>query len=351
MSMNLEDELRRLTEPVSAPPTDGAREAITRRRSVLHRRRRTRTAALGGVLMVLVVAGGLVLRARPDTVDTVPATPGPDVAAVTVDGKGGWTPSLTGESPAVSFDGQSSYQVFLRDGNLDGPMVMLFHQGVTDTEEYSDGYVDVPIDDVTGHLAAISPSNFRLDWSPEPDVRATIVARRLDREQVLAFARGLVPRDDDLVGGAPGDPTDVFGFDPAIRPEGITEVDLTAELRRPVERRSVMARGPGQFLGRLVTLDTVIEGPYTHTSLQESGAVDSRVEVQKIKVAGHTGRLFHTNDQIASWRLEVKLAKDTYLEVSIATPVARADVTRLVRHLELLDAAEWEREMARYPGA
>lgn len=356
MNTNLEDHLRRLTDPVAAPPTDRAREAITRRKGVLHRRRQTRNAALGSAFVVLVVAGSLFLRSTAETVDTVPAS-GPDAetVAVSFDGRDGWEPKQTWENidqHSVADSSGSAYQVFLRDGDPGGPTVLLFHEGVSDTEAYDDGYVDVPIGEATGHLATISPTNYRLDWIPAggAEARATIIARHLTREEVLAFARGLVAKDRDLVGGAPGSPDDVFGFDAGTRPEGITEVDLTQEMLRSTVRRQVLAVAPGGFMDIPIDITTVTDGPYTYTSLQESGAVDARIDIRKIRIAGHTGRLFHTNDETGFWRLEVALAKDVRLEISVMSPVDRADLTKLISHLEFLDAPEWERLKDRYPG-
>jgi hypothetical protein len=244
----LEDHLHDLADRVAAPATDAARQTIGHRAGVLRRRRQVRNAAGAGVLALAlaVVAGGLVLRDDPADVEMRPAEPGADdtpgaddaVPALTVDG---WEVVPADEGPPDPAGGEGaatvgSFQVFRGTGGLLGPTVFLRHTPVSDTDGPLTEDERVDVGGTTAYLSSLGPDdNFLLRWQPMGDSAVTLHSWNLSRDDVLAFANGLQPRDEDGTIQYPGS-DDQFGFD---APVSTTEMEELPVLATTVDPSSV----------------------------------------------------------------------------------------------------------------
>ena len=341
MNTNLEDHLRRLTDPVAAPPTDRAREAITHRKQVLHRRHQTRRAVGVGTLVAIVVAGILVLRGGPTgTVDTGLADGGDDdLVALAVDGKGGWEVAQAYEStgtPAFVAHGRDmSVQVFQRAGEPDGPTIFLQQTFPTDTNVY-DAWSDVAIGEFTGHLLKTGTNDYRLEWQRGDDL-VSIYSRGVGEDEVLTFARELDARETDY--GAQPDIHGTLGFDPAYVPAGLSE--QSARKSKQVLNRFVDGRPPGGELGSWWTISILERGPYGFETVQEQGLVAPDAGVAQVRIAGRQATLYDESRTKGTWTLVMPIGDDLQAQVTLAGDAAMA--TELGKHLKLLTRAEWER--------
>jgi hypothetical protein len=250
----LDDHLHRLADQVAAPPTPAAREAIVRRAAVLRRRRRVRHAVGAGVLALAVVGGVLAVKGEPpDDVDMGPAGPGGSgsvsLPALTVD-LPGWTivavedtnvpTDLAGsEDPAWP----DSVQVFRRPGDLTGPSVVVHHIAASDPVGAGPGEVTVAVGDTEAYLRRTGEQSFTLRRKAEDGVAyARVQAFGLSEDEVIAFAGGLRPKDDDV--SFPPRANDEFGFVASSLPEGIEEVQMDpVNEARPGVRRLVLETG------------------------------------------------------------------------------------------------------------
>jgi hypothetical protein len=206
----LDDHLHRLADQLTAPPTPAAREAIVRRAGVLRRRRRVRNAVGGGVLALAVVAGVLAVKGeQPDDVEMGPAGPAGrgsvSLPALTVD-LAGWA-IVAVEDTNVPADvagsedraWQGALQVFRRPGDLTGPSVVLHHQAASDPVVAEPGDLTVAVDDTEAYLRRAGEQSLALRWNADHgDAHAGVQAWGLSEDQLIDFADGLRPKDDDI---------------------------------------------------------------------------------------------------------------------------------------------------------
>ena len=248
----LDDRLHRLADQLTAPPTPAAREAIVRRAGVLRRRRRVRNAVGGGVLALAVVAGVLAVKGeQPDDVEMGPAGPagGGSVSlpALTVD-LAGWA-IVAVEDTSVPADVAGSedptvpIQVFRRPGDLAGPSVVLHHQAASDPVVAEPGDLTVAVGDTEAYLRRTGEQSLTLRWNADQgDAHARVQAWGLSEDQLIDFADGLRPKDDDI--SFPPSADDEFGFVASLLPEGIEEVQINpVNEERPGIRRLVLEAG------------------------------------------------------------------------------------------------------------
>jgi hypothetical protein len=247
----LDDHLHRLADQLTAPPTPAAREAIVRRAGVLRRRRWVRNVG-GGMLALAVVAGALAVNAEQPDVDTGPAGPADggtvSLPALTVD-LAGWA-IVTVEDTDVPSDVAGSedptvhgaLQVFRRPGDLVGPSVVLHHQPVSDPVVAEPGDLTVAVSDTEAYLRRTGEQSLTLRWNAGHGAYARVQAFGLSEDQLIDFADGLRPKDDDI--SFPSSADDEFGFVASLLPAGIEEVPMNpVNEKRPGIRRLVLEAG------------------------------------------------------------------------------------------------------------
>jgi hypothetical protein len=333
----LEDRLNRLADGLIAPPTPEAREAIGHRTGVLRRRRRARQAAGVGALVLAALAGSIAV-----TRDTAPeaqtdfADPHAALPALTLD-VDGWdvveAEETEAETPAAASDG--SVQLFYKAGDAEGPSIVLRHHAAGDPVFPLEGADEeaVVIDEVTGYLQQTGAEDFVLRWAPPVgDNAAEIEARGLTRDEVLAFARRLESRDDELQN--PPLPGDVFGFEATYLPEGLEEEkDAATDERAPVRR---LVAQSASALAEL-TIEASGDAAYwaTVSDLEQSGGPP-----EQLTVMGHPAYLVEHLDAFG-WTVVWQPRAAVTAEMTLSG-IDRAAIDRVVAGLREIDEDEWD---------
>lgn len=248
------DRLHDLADRVSAPASDMARQAISRRTQVLRRRRQARRAIGGGVLALAVVAGTFAWRDddRPADVESGLVAPGEEGSFPDLDAYfPGWEVRPVEDFPDAEWDASGlgvvpgapgSFQVFRRPGELLGPTVVVDHRPASDVIDPEDGFEPVPVGDSQGYLNREGSSRFTLQWyGPGGDNHVTLRSVGLTRDEVLEFADGLRAKDDDIE--FPPGPGDDFGFHATVGPNGIEEDPTEPMQELAAVRRVTLVRG------------------------------------------------------------------------------------------------------------
>jgi hypothetical protein len=346
MNTNLEDHLRRLTDPVAAPPTDRAREAITHRKQVLHRRHQTRTAALGGMFVVLVVAGILALQRDPAE-DQIPAGPDDDGVALTVEGNEViGSQDYTQDPDEIA---QESLQVFGRADDPDGPAIYVRNYEVSDPPgDHGPEYESVPLDGTTGYLEQFGKDSYRLEWRPTSttDSGATIEAWGVPKDEVIDFARRLIPKDKEL--HMPSTKGDMFGFDAEYVPAGLSEQPPTRPSRDALHYRIVSLKVAGDADG-LIGIESLNVGKGGFEKAVRSAKLSKGVTTEDLELAGRHAVLFHRASDASGWQIEVAVTDTVKAQIYISAVDDRAVVDANLAKLKLLNVSEWQELRAAYP--
>jgi hypothetical protein len=334
----LEDRLNRLADGLVAPPTPEAREAIGHRTGVLRRRRRARQAAGVGALVLAAVAGSIAV-----TRDTAPeaqtdfADDGAAVPALTLD-VDGWdvvqAVDTEAETPAAASDG--SVQLFHVPGDGEGPTIVLRHHAAGDPVLPLEGAAeeDVAIGEVRGYLRQTGAEDFELRWAPPlGDNAAEIEARGLARDEVLAFARGLESRDDEIQN--PPLPGTVFGFDATNLPEGVEEDAGALASDEPALARRVVAESASASAE--LTIEATGEAAYraTLSDLELSGK-----PAEPLTVMGEPGFAVEHPDEFR-WTVIWQPRPATTAKL-VLSGVDRAMIDGIVSGLREIDEDEWD---------
>jgi hypothetical protein len=333
----LEDRLNRLADGLIAPPTPEAREAIGLRTGVLRRRRRARQAAGVGALVLAAVAGSIAV-----TRDTAPeaqtdfADPHAALPALTLD-VDGWdvveAEDTEAQTPAAASDGV--VQLFHKAGDVDGPTIALRHQAAGDPVLPLEGADEdaVTIGEVTGYLRQTGAEDFVLRWAPPlGDNAAEIEAHGLARDEVLAFARRLESRDDELQN--PPLPGDVFGFEATYLPDGLEEdtVPVTADEPAPA-RRLVAERASARAE---LTIEASGDVAYWATvdDLQSAGPAE------QVTVMDHPAFLAGRPDELG-WTVVWQPRGATTARITFSG-VDRSEIDKVVAGLREIGDDEWD---------
>lgn len=345
MTPPLEDRLNRLADGLVAPPTPEARQAIGARTGVLRRRRRARQAAGVGALVLAAVAGSIAVtrdtapEAQMDFADDGAALP---ALALDVDG---WdvvaAENTEAHTPVAASDG--SVQLFHVPGDVEGPTIALRHHAAGDPVLPLEGADEdeVTIGEVTGYLEQTGAEDFVLRWAPLGDNAAEIEARGLARAEVLAFARRLESRDDEL--GYPPLPGDEFGFEATYLPDGLKEdaaLDAPDELARArrlvAENASAMAE---------LTIEASGDAAYwaTVTDLEQSVGL-----AEQLTVMGQPAYLVEHTDE-SRWTVVWQPRAATTATIML-TGVDRATIDGVVAGLREIDEDEWDALVTAHDG-
>ena len=346
----LEDHLHDLADRVSAPATDAALQAVGRRTGVLRRRRQVRYAAGAGVLMVVVVAGGMALRGHRADIEAGPVASGRygsdgsdgAVPALTVD-LDGWELVRAEERPPdqvhvedAAFEG--ALQVFHRRGDLVGPSVYLTHTPAADAAVGADVAAQsqtVDIAGAPGYLYSPGTDSYELSWNAVGDSVVSLRSWGLSEEEVLAFARGLQPKDGDGQIVYPPASEDQFGFVATDAPDGLVEVDLPPVIRTPSNARVVELAQDAAT----VQLQTW-RGNERDFETDLGDLLRSTDQVEQLSVMDHTGVVFTLAEDettVVTWRPD-----DTTVASLVATGVDPATLDDLLASVRELSEEEWQ---------
>ena len=342
---SLDDDLRRLADQLTAPPTSEARQAIVRRAGVLRRRRRVRNAVGGGLLALAVVAGAVAVTAgQSHDVEMDPGGPARTGAAplpaLTLD-LAGWA-IVSANDLSVSSDVapaeedpayQGSLQVFRHPGDLTGPSVALFHGPASDAVQAEPGDRTVAVGGAEGYLRQTGERSFTLRWTVvSGDSHATLQAWGLGEDQVLDFAAGLRVKDDDIMN--PPGPDDEFGFVATRHPEDVEEVPMSpVNPKRPGLRLLDLEAGARTAH---VVIDEGGEEAFEAKLadlLETAGEVDAMTVLKRPAVA-----VEHPDD--GSWSL-IWRQTDEALVVATLTGVDRATVADVAGGVREIPDDEW----------
>ena len=360
MSMDLDDlesRFHTLADDLSAPATDDARVAIGRRSRVLRRRRHTRRAVGSTFVVVALVAGIAALQNRlgedGGPQDGDPAGP-PDVSAgQPPSGLPTWTVDAPGWRVTAAHDGVDGpepenfgpnlLQVFRTGDDLLGPTVVVRHVEGSDMATAPDGSDTVLIGPAEGSIDEVGAGRFAVRWNPgNGDSSAQVDSIGLTRDEVLAFAEGLVPIDDDIA--YPAGPGDRFGFEATELPSGIEEVGAMevggealdvrlVELRRGALDASIMADHRGEPAFEAQFADLLIYAERT----------------EQVDIEGHSAYVFEgnvcgctprpsINDTLILWR-----DGDAWVQVTVTALGSElpATVDEVVASLRQISEEEW----------
>jgi len=203
-ALSLEDllpaALDRLADELQQPLAPDARSTIRRRAEALRRRRRAQRAVAMGAIAAATVAVGMWLRVGDAVVQTAPeATTQPEPVLPKGDGR---LPRITVRNDLLQevwrsdvVDGRTS-QFFDQTDHVKRPTVKVLY-GKTESIAlpFTPGVPLEPVD-VGGVPAQLQtgPTSTLLAWNPTADTTILVDARRLSRDDLLRFARGLHPR-------------------------------------------------------------------------------------------------------------------------------------------------------------
>jgi hypothetical protein len=251
---DVEDRLHRLADGLEAPATTTALLSIDRRTRSLRRRRLVGVAAAMGVVVASTV-GGLTVFASDGSSDIdveVQDPAGEDgLPAFTLD-LDGWQVIAARDEPDVAWgigpplpadDSTEALQVFRVPGDPAGPSISVHHVS-TDGLAGVQLEVDVTVGGRPGR-AQVQDGAVTVVWRiHDGRTQVSLRAFGLPLDQVLEFAEGLRPTDDDIA--SPPGPDDRFGFDATASVAGLEEEPPLGTRPARVDRRIIrLAKGIG----------------------------------------------------------------------------------------------------------
>lgn len=329
----LEDRLTQLADGLIAPATPEAREAVGRRTRVLRRRRRARQAAGAGALVLAAVVGSIAVSR--DTTPEATTDFAGEGALPTLDlDLEGWqvvAAENTAAGAAVA-PNEGSVQVFQRAGDVEGPRIVLRHSSVSDAVVPVDGDEEVAVGSVRGYLRETGADSLTLTWAPPlGDNAAEIEADGLSRDEVLAFAAGLVSKDDSFQ--FPAAPDDRFGFVATALPQGLKEVPSPEATVEDAPARRLVAENA------TATVELTIEGTGDADYESTLGDLAQTGRVEELSVMGHPGVLVeHPGD--LRWSVAWQPRPGTTARL-VLSGVDRAGVDQVIGGVREISGDAW----------
>jgi hypothetical protein len=178
-----------------------------------------------GIVVLAAVAGSIAVTRGATPEAKTEMSNSPDLPAVVLD-VDGWELTSAEDTtvPGPPIEGGST-QVFVRDGDPDGPRIELRHSAASDT--FGPPAPGEEVREIGGQEARLTrpaTDEVVVRWQPPiGDNLAEIDARGVSEEDVLAFAQALQPKYDGQI-QYPAAPEIPFGFVAGSLPEGFAEV-------------------------------------------------------------------------------------------------------------------------------
>lgn len=340
MSPTLEDRLHRLADPVSASPSETTLNAVHDQTRRLRRRRQVGQGVAAGVLGVVVVAAGLSATGGDDgttTTDVGQAAAGQtaDEPAVELDldldldGFALLEPSIDSPLTAETPDG-GSYQVFRRPDDLLGPTIWLRHEFATDTVVAGAGQETVQVPGAGDGALTVYGQAHDLLWNPDPglDRAAFLTATGLTRDELLAFAAGLVPTGDE------------FGLAATYLPAGLEEVALPAvsdaDADSRMERQRVYDDGTTQVQMLIVDESDAVFEQRMETALLgcawEEHNCRNAIANETVEVLGRPALLSVEGASDRRWHAYLRLSPQITVDL-LVLDADRATLDTILAHL------------------